>query len=91
MPLSIFILSGESGRSVLLRREARTTAEAAGPPSAGALRVLRASRAVHSAEKALRAAAGTPDLLSLRSALEEAEQALQSALGRLSGDSERPA
>jgi hypothetical protein len=67
------------------------TAEAAGPPSAGALRVLSASRAVHSAEKALRAAAGTPDLLNLRSALEEAEHALQSALGRLSDGSERPA
>lgn len=82
--LSLLVLESDHGSTVLLGQESRKAAEAALPPSAGALEILTASRAIYYAEMALKTAAGADELIRLRSALEKAQEALRAAIERLS-------
>ena len=86
-PLSLLVRTGEDGPTVFLGEESREAAEAAQPPSADSLKVLRAARDVHAAETALRTVTRGEELVRLRSALEKAEEALRAALARLGDDS----
>jgi hypothetical protein len=85
-PRAVLVSQGDGGPTFRVGQELREAAEAAQPPSAEALEVLAASRALHRADKALRTAAGAEEFLRLRSALEQAEEALRVALKPLQGD-----
>ncbi len=76
--------------AVILMRDSREAAEAAGPPSAEALAVLHAARVVHRSQKAQQSASNPDELAGSRYALAQAETALGALLDQLADGGESP-